>query len=358
MTFGSIRLWYALVPFLFILVGTLLRFNGKPTIEKVPIISILMLTFFSVFFIHRRIYGDNYILEAVESGWPNSFENILISSSLLILTSIVSVAAHYKGLKLKKSAIFSIWLIFGLFVSAVESSYLDILALLMTLSFCIWAVYLHKIKPQSELVGELPILALAMLLLLTWGAWSVFSTLLILTSCGSLWRILSKNSDDILNKYNSKTMVAMAVYPWVIWILWWTLLGQVNGLQTCFEGICPHPRELDPGTVLVRGGYVGFREDPNLYWMIFMISSPIIITSFMIMDKLQKTGLSLYPYIIFQGLIILGCISLVGFSPKYPRLVFTLTWNAFFATLQLILAASVVFLRNPRINSTEPIVHT
>ena len=358
MTFGSIRLWYALVPFLFILVGTLLRFNGKPTIEKVPIISILMLTFFSVFFIHRRIYGDNYILEAVESGWPNSFENILISSSLLILTSIVSVAAHYKGLKLKKSAIFSIWLIFGLFVSAVESSYLDILALLMTLSFCIWAVYLHKIKPQSELVGELPILALAMLLLLTWGAWSVFSTLLILTSCGSLWRILSKNSDEILNKYNSKTMVAMAVYPWVIWILWWTLLGQVNGLQTCFEGICPHPRELDPGTVLVRGGYVGFREDPNLYWMIFMISSPIIITSFMIMDKLQKTGLSLYPYIVFQGLIILGCISLVGFSPKYPRLVFTLTWNAFFATLQLILAASVVFLRNPRINSTEPIVHT
>ena len=251
-----------------------------------------------------------------------------------------------------------ILIIFGLFVSAVESSYLDILALLMTLSFCIGAVYLHKIKPQSELVGELPILALAMLLLLTWGAWSVFSTLLILTSCGSLWRILSKNSDDILNKYNSKTMVAMAVYPWVIWILWWTLLGQVNGLQTCFEGICPHPRELDPGTVLVRGGYVGFREDPNLYWMIFMISSPIIITSFMIMDKLQKTGLSLYPYIVFQGLIILGCISLVGFSPKYPRLVFTLTWNAFFATLQLILAASVVFLRNPRINSTEPIVHT
>ena len=280
MTFGSIRLWYALVPFLFILVGTLLRFNGKPTIEKVPIISILMLTFFSVFFIHRRIYGDNYILEAVESGWPNSFENILISSSLLILTSIVSVAAHYKGLKLKKSAIFSIWLIFGLFVSAVESSYLDILALLMTLSFCIGAVYLHKIKPQSELVGELPILALAMLLLLTWGAWSVFSTLLILTSCGSLWRILSKNSDDILNKYNSKTMVAMAVYPWVIWILWWTLLGQVNGLQTCFEGICPHPRELDPGTVLVRGGYVGFRRsqlvlddlydiEPNHHYFIY-----------------------------------------------------------------------------------------
>ena len=358
MTFGSIRLWYVLVPFLFILVGNLLRLNGKPTIEKVPIISMLMLTFFSVFFIHRRIYGDNYILEAVESGWPNSIENILISSSLLILSSIVSTAAYYKDLKPKKSAIFSAWLIFGLFVSSIESSVLDILALFLAFCSFIGALYVQKVKPSSDLATELPILALAMLLLLTWGAWSVFATLLILTSCGSFWRILSKDSDGTLQLNNPKSVVAMAVYPWVIWILWWTLLGQVNGLQTCFEGICPHPRELDPGTVLVRGGYVGFREDPNLYWMIFMIASPIIITSFMIMDGLHKTGLSLYPYIVFQGLIILGCISVIGFSPKYPRLVFSLTWNIFFATFQLILASSVVFLRNRTINSLEPIVHT
>ncbi len=356
MTFGSIRLWYALVPFLFILVGTLLRSNGKPTIEKVPILSMLMLTFFSVFFIHRRIYGDNYILEAVESGWPNSIGNILISSSLLILCSVVSVAAHYKDLKPKKSAIFSAWLIFGLFVSAVESSYLDMLALSLTLCCCIGAISVQKIKPKSELATELPILALAMFLLLTWGAWSVFATLLILTTCGSFWRILSKDSDGILQLNSSKSVVAMAVYPWVIWILWWTLLGQVNGLQTCFEGFCPHPRELDPGTVLVRGGYVGFRDGPNLYWMIFMIASPIIITSFMIMDRLQKIGMSLYPYIVFQGLIILGCISVIGYSPKYPRLVFSLTWNIFFATFQLILAASVIFLRKHTISSPEPIV--
>ena len=230
------------------------------------------------------------------------------------------------------------------------------LALSLTLCSCLGAIYVQKIKPKSELATELPILAISMFLLLTWGAWSVFATLLILTTCGSFWRILSKDSDGILQLNNSKSVVAMAVYTWVIWILWWTLLGQVNGLQTCFEGICPHPRELDPGTVLVRGGYVGFREGPNLYWMIFMIASPIIITSFMIMDSLQKIGMSLYPYIVFQGLIILGCISVIGFSPKYPRLVFSLTWNIFFATFQLILAASVIFLRKHTISSPEPIV--
>ena len=88
-----------------------------------------------------------------------------------------------------------------------------------------------------------------------------------------------------------------------------------------------------------------------------MIASPIIITSFMILDKLQKTGLSLYPYIVFQSLIILGCISVIGFSPKYPRLVFSLTWNVFFAAFQLILAVSILFLRNLRLSPVKSTVH-
>ena len=123
--------------------------------------------------------------------------------------------------------------------------------------------------------------------------------------------------------------------PWVIWILWWTLLGQVNGVQTCFEGICPHPRELDPGSVLVRGGYVGFRDNPPLLWMVFITSSPIFITSCMLLYKIAGKGVQLKPYLISQLLIILGCISILAFSPKYPTLMFSLTWNVFFATLQV-----------------------
>ena len=30
-------------------------------------------------------------------------------------------------------------------------------------------------------------------------------------------------------------------------------MGQVNGVQFCYEGVCPHPRELDPGAVDGRG---------------------------------------------------------------------------------------------------------
>ena len=137
-------------------------------------------------------------------------------------------------------------------------------------------------------------------------------------------------------------MIAMAVFPWVIWILWWTLLGQVNGLQTCFEGICPHPRELDPGSVIVKGGYVGFREDPHLIWLIVMISSPIILASSMIMYQLKTEGLNLYPYIISQTILILGCMCVLAFSPQYPRLMFGLFWNILFALFQIVVASFAI----------------
>ena len=367
MTYGSIRLWYALIPFFFILIGLFYTYikQNKSTIEKLPIISMLMITFFAVFFVHRRIYGEHYIFEAVETGWPNSISKILISSMLLILSAIVSATAFCKVNHKKKSVIFSAWLIFGLIVSALESTYLDTVALILVLGGYVKSIHTYVKDSEYDLAIEIMTASLSMQLLLTWGAWSTFATLLVLSSSGKVWRIISTNYDNKIRFDNAKPLIAMAVFPWVIWILWWTLLGQVNGLQTCFEGICPHPRELDPGSVIVRGGYVGAREDPNLYWMIFMIASPLIITTLIMMNNLQKSGLNLYPYILFQALIILGCISIIGFSPKYPRLVFSLTWNIFFAVFQLIHASIIHALKklysegkSGQINLAEPIAHT
>ena len=64
----------------------------------------------------------------------------------------------------------------------------------------------------------------------------------------------------------------------------------------------------------------------------------------MLMKNLHKNGLDMYPYILFQALIVLGCISVIGFSPEYPRLVFSLTWNIFFAIFQIVLATSVIIM--------------
>ena len=343
-TFGSIRLWFALIPLLFVTLGWLVEYfrERKPVIEKLPLISMLMLTTYGVFCVHRRIFGEHFVLEAVKMGWPSDWQKILISAALLISAAFISTTAINNKLERRKSFYFSIWLIFGLFVSYLSSSYMDRLVLFLIASGYIVSIYLRVKNEESDLIIQLILPALSMQILLTWGAWSAFVTLIIVSCSGKMWRIFSKDFPHNPSITKLQPLLAMAVYPWVIWILWWTLLGQVNGLQTCFEGICPHPRELDPGSVIVRGGYVGFREDPNVIWMVLMISSPIIIASAVIIHQISQQGLKLEPYAISQALIILGCMSVISLSPQYPRLMFSLIWNIFFAMLQLIVVTIVM----------------
>ena len=345
-TFGSLRLWFALLPLLFITLGIIVDsfLKKKSSMEKFPLISMLIIILYGVFFVHRRIFGANYVLEAVETGWPSNWQNILISATLLISASFVSTTVNYNRLDYKKSVYLSSWLIFGLFVSYISSSNLDRLVLMLILIGYLSSLYYLFKSPESDLIIQLALPALAMQILLTWGAWSTFVTMIILSCGGKLWQSISSDLPSNSSNKKFQNILAMAVYPWVIWILWWTLLGQVNGLQTCFEGICPHPRELDPGSIIVRGGYVGFRDSPNLYWMILMISSPIIIAFTMIISKISKQGLDLRPYVFTQMLIVLGCMSVISFSPQYPRLMFSLIWSIFFAIFQISIAVvSIAF---------------
>ena len=345
-TYGSIRLWYTLLPLFFILLGKIFQseFKSKSQSDRLAVISMTMLTFFAVFFVHRRIFGEHYILEAVEKAWPRDFQSMIMPSVLLVFGAILTLRVLNEAIQKGKIVALAFWLNYGLVVSVSENSYIDIVTLILVAVMYALSLYYYLVSPDMQKSAYYGIAGISMQMLLTWGPWSAFASMLTISCSNRIWKILSYGDNE--NQYqNNRTILAMAVIPWVLWILWWTLLGQVNGLQTCFEGICPHPRELDPGTIIVRGGYVGARENPNLYWMILMIASPIVITSVMIMKNLQNSGVNLYPYIILQSLIILGCLSVISFSPEYPRLVFSLTWNVTFAMLQLTIAIVVHCLR-------------
>ena len=67
-----------------------------------------------------------------------------------------------------------------------------------------------------------------------------------------------------------------------------------------------------------------------------------IIASAVIIHPSSQPGLKLEPYAISQALIILGCMSVISLSPQYPRLMFSLIWNIFFAMLQLIVVTIVM----------------
>ena len=369
-TFGSIRLWFALIPLIFILLSIIIRNQRRDAtdLEKLPVYAMFTLCLYAVLFVHRRILGENYVLEAVKIGWPENLITLTLSAILLCISSGVAVfVVHGKTIsnksKYAESLKFAICLNTCLIAVWLSNSIIDWLLISAIGVFYLFAIF-SKIKSNGLNAFRYSFLALSMQMALTWGAWAAFVTVIILSCCNKIWKYFHDNMDTEKSFYNPRFILSMAVFPWVIWILWWTLLGQVNGLQTCFEGLCPHPRELDPGSVLVRGGYVGFRENPPLLWMIFMASSPIIISSCMILYRIMKEEFSPRPYLISQMLIILGCVSILAYSPKYPRLMFSLTWNVFFALLQILFIILVILyekvvgsklFNKPNLVSTEGI---
>ncbi len=86
-----------------------------------------------------------------------------------------------------------------------------------------------------------------------------------------------------------------------------------------------------------------------------MVGSPLVVASTMMFYQFLNTGMTLKPYLISQAFLILGCLNLLAFSPQYPRLVFALTWNMFFAVMQIILAFIAIGLYHLKaeLDSTE-----
>ena len=339
-TFGSIRLWFALVPFVFIVLRNTIENLHKDIdiTERIQIATLLILLFAAVTLVHRRIIGVHVMLDLVKIGWSSSLFALSFSASILTIASFVSVTCRCGQIEIRKSFILSIWLLVCYIVSGLSIVFLEWLILAVIL-LMYGASILNWKGIDLEIPNELILASIGAHMLISWGVWASCATLLLISSIGYFW-------DSIRNKIdmksvaldNPKPAIALAVLPWISWILWWTLLGQVNGIQTCFEGICPHPRELDPGSVIIKGGYFAALGHPSNLWMSLMVASPLIVASTMLMYQFVKSGMTLKPYIFSQTVLILGCLNLLAFSPQYPRLVFSLTWNMFFAVAQILFA--------------------
>ena len=361
-TFASLRLWFTLIPFTVICMLKLREYviEKRPRKEIISLSIAVLLLALSLMLVHDRILEKQYLMSALRSGWPETISGGIRSIAILCAMSFLSLYLQGEKLtKLEQIQNFNL-LLLGLLALSIESNLLDRILLGVILFHYIGFAYFHIFSKGINFSRSSMINILSLHLLLIWGVWASALSLILLPIVSPIVRSLTEKMDfnsDLLT--NHKLLISMAVIPWVIWIFWWTLMGQVNGVQTCFEGICPHPRELDPGRVMVKGGYVGIRENPPTNWMIFMVGLPIFIFSTLLMYKIRKNGVLLSPYVTSQLLLILGCVNILAFSAEYPRLIFTLSWNILFAVLQIIFALSAIlihkFLENRNIDTQNTI---
>ena len=340
LSFGSIRLWFTLIPLTWIVLSQRFRNNELQNKNEKLALSILgFISLLGITGVHERLVGEHWVLHLVQLGWPENTTGILFSVLILSITGPMYNYLSSEKEFSKQGIFISIWLLLILFVNWLEISNIDLLTLLIILLVGIIGLLQRTNIFSGQLLNiklpkELDIIALGGFLVLTWGAWSASITLLLISSIDVLMRTQWKwITLEKYNLKNPKPFIAAAVLPLVMWILWWTMLGQVNGLEAW---ALPHPRELDPGRIVVKGGYVGARDNPPTEWMSLLIALPLLLSSTAIVSKLRQRNLSLRPYALALSLQLVGCFATLAFAPPFPRLVFSLTWNIVFSIFQIL----------------------
>ena len=356
LSFGSIRLWFTLIPLTWIVLSQRFRNNELQNKNEKLALSILgFISLLGITGVHERLVGEHWVLHLVQLGWPENTTGILFSVLILSITGPMYNYLSSEKESSKQGIFISIWLLLILFVNWLEISNIDLLTLLIILLVGIIGLLQRTNIFSGQILNiklpkELDIIALGGFLVITWGAWSASITLLLISSIDVLMRTQWKwITLEKYNLKNPKPFIAAAVLPLVMWILWWTMLGQVNGLEAW---ALPHPRELDPGRIVVKGGYVGARDNPPTEWMSLLIALPLLLSSTAIVSKLRQRNLSLRPYALALSLQLVGCFATLAFAPPFPRLVFSLTWNIVFSIFQILavlLSLSLVSI-NKKVN--------
>ena len=261
----------------------------------------------------------------------------LVILALLVLFSLFFAFVNDQGIPRLRGGWCFGFLVLALGLSSVEWLWLQRIVLVGILALYVGPVVAQHLPSSSRKLSLHAGLALHMMV--SWGPWATVASMTLLMALPVVVRSLRLPEHRQGSwRQQPDVMVAWMVLPWVVWILWWTLMGQVNGVQFCYEGLCPHPRELDPGLVRVQGGYFGGGAQPSTLWMAMMVVSPLLTMSVAMMHCLISEGVDLRPYVIAQVLIVFGCLALYAYTPIYPRLVFSLTYNMLFASAQICFA--------------------
>ncbi len=335
---GSLRLWYALLPMFLLVTGLALEktAQSRPRHERVSVWAIWCLLVLSLSYVHRRILGDHHLLKLVNLAPSNVFSALVLAVMLILFSVFFGLVSQRQY-----GRAHAIWC-FVFLVSAFTLSRIEWLWVQQIVLLGILALYFGAgLATNLDLSSRKLLLhaGLALHMMVSWGPWATVAGLTLLLSLPAMVEGLRIPKRQPMNwREQPQAMLAWMVLPWVVWILWWTLMGQVNGVQFCYEGICPHPRELDPGLVKVQGGYFGGGAQPSTIWMTIMVVSPLLMMSVALMHQFMVEGLDLRPYVVSQGLIVFGCLALYAYTPIYPRLVFSLTYNMLFASAQMCFA--------------------
>ena len=173
-------------------------------------------------------------------------------------------------------------------------------------------------------------------LIMSWGAWAGGISMISFACVDSLmqkeWRSLKSNPETGDREYGR--LVALGLLPIGIWFAWWASMGQIDGIL--------HPRDVDPGNLFLKGGYIGDRLSPSNTWVFFMGAGPVILMGVLWWNMFRINKWPLQIALALLAIRIAGLSMQLSFSPSLPRLVFKIGWDILFCLVLLVVGGLFV----------------
>jgi hypothetical protein len=160
---------------------------------------------------------------------------------------------------------------------------------------------------------------------MSWGGYAGGITMILFVAFRSFLdnelSFLKEKSSDF-TKEIPRTMI-VTILPLVVWFTWWAALGQIGGFSS--------PRDVDPGSVYLNGGYIGDRFSPSNSWVGFMGGGPAAAMSLLWFSMFYSKGYNM-KFVAYYLVARISILSLqLSLTPNLPRLIFKISWDIIFS---------------------------
>jgi hypothetical protein len=313
------------------LILSLRRWWNLSRTETIATLTLLIIMIPALWFTHERSIGFNLTRNLLVFTQPETLEVALLCAAIIGLGAVLAHRMRDEEASLTDLVrIGAAYAILPLFMS-LQTDVVD-WVVMGALALCALkgAVDTRENGSDRHRLIEFAVLGW---LTISWGAWAGVAALLILAATERLiagsWAEVLQPRENPLQEQGR--LVLLILLPLTIWFTVWASLGQVEGLF--------YPREIDPGLIFLRGGYVGDRISPSNEWVVFMGVGPILSYMFVLWQTFHRVGWPLH--LLAAALLVRASLLWLhlSFAADLPRLVFKTTWDAVFA---LLIVASLI----------------
>jgi len=303
----------------------------KKRTKKLILYPLLLVLFGTVFFSDYRIYG--FAVNRKMIFWTLSYE-----PELVLFSSVIAFVFTLLYSRRNEDVPF----IYGLPIAAVMATIPVLISQssntidwIMLSTLCVGvAMSLYNYFVNKELGIIIFQYCAFAWLIMSWGAWAGAASMLFFGATESIldkeWNFLKSDNSDAYSELSRLTI--LTILPIGMWFAWWATMGQTDGLV--------HTRDIDPGNLILRGGYIGDRISPSNEWVGFMGAGPVILVGILFWNLFRMNKWPIH--FAFMALLVRAAFLSMQLSitPDFPRILFKISWDLFFC---LLIAGTILF---------------